>query len=57
MLTNGVIKTNGYDDVGLPLSASIYKDIKGRPLYWMPIQVTSLPTTVAIGKVARWGFL
>lgn len=57
MLTNGVIKTNGYDDVGLPLSAAIYKDLKGHPLYWMPIQITSLPTTVAIGKVARWGFL
>ncbi len=57
MLTSGVIKTNGYDDLSLPLPASIYKRIQGQPLYWMPVQVTSLPTTVALGKVASWGFL
>jgi hypothetical protein len=57
MIGSGVIQTNGTDQTTLPLPTSVYLTIKGKPLYWMPVQVTSLPTTVTLGKVARWGFL
>jgi len=58
VVSTGVIhRVRGYDDVTLPLPAAVLLKIKGRPLYWMPVQVTSLPTTVTIGKTASWGFL
>ncbi len=55
-MANGVFGTQGLDRVTLPLPAPVYAVIRGLPLYWMPVQITSLPTTITLGKAPLWGF-
>ncbi|GEM_PF-6651752 len=57
MVGNGVFNRYGKDVLTLPIPAEVLKVIKGKPLFWMPVQVTSFPKTVTLGKVAAWGFL
>ncbi len=56
MVGNGIFNSYEKDLISLPIPAEVLKVIKGKPLFWMPIQVTSFPKTITLGKVATWGF-
>ncbi len=58
MVGNGIFNSaTGRDTLTLPIPAEVLKAIKGKPIFWMPVQVTSFPKTITLGKVATWGFL
>jgi predicted DNA-binding transcriptional regulator AlpA len=57
MIANGVFNQFEKDLVSLPIPAAVLKTIKGKPLFWMPVQVTTFPKTITLGKVVAWGFL
>ncbi|HHI78723.1 MAG TPA: hypothetical protein ENK02_01945 [Planctomycetes bacterium] len=56
LVGNGIFNSYAKDLLSLPIPSGVLKVIKGRPLFWMPVQVTSFPKTVTLGKVATWGF-